>query len=515
MRMAFRLSQVCKFWREVATHTSALWTSAYINYTRLETLPPATFASLVDTVVERNRSNSMALEIRDSLRLRPNEFGRLYMQNCQALSDMILRKVSSLSLIVSATFWEWLANCDQFEGNFSTLDSLSIVVAVQKLQRSFLNWSRLAPSLTRASISVRNPLTLMDMEFPWPSLLNVSYHFYLESGVGRHGGNHSRGVWHMRLALHTRLESMEVTFLVINSLNGRSSLSPINGTFPVTLANLKRFSVTNDLDGNVASLFRELALPALEDFTFEAVTPCQVTIDSSKPPSMDMYLDIGELKDSFSHLTHLILLRVCIADSDFRPIFETTISLVHLHLLNVSRCPTHEEGFEVSNGQRQPYWTPENSEILRLLTPTKYETLVSGSPVQHGEETLLPRLKLLHLHDPCCVQDIQTHAQGYAGLVSSRLVARPSSGLCDRGPPEFHLTVSFPGLFSTSRVSGVRAAMDSKLGKARSLAHFTDKLVHDLEAMPRRVCSRIEGIMDDCDADLECGDVELDFGSGY
>jgi len=56
--------------------------------------------------------------------------------------------------------------------------------------------------------------------------------------------------------------------------------------------------------------------------------------------------------------------------------------------------------------------------------------------------------------------------------------------------------------------------MDSELGKTRSLARFTDKLVHDLEAMPRRVCSRIEGIMDDCEADLEYSDAELDFARG-
>jgi len=53
---------------------------------------------------------------------------------------------------------------------------------------------------------------------------------------------------------------------------------------------------------------------------------------------MDMFrLNIGRLKDTFSQLTRLTLLRVCIADSDILPLLRTLHALVYFHLLNVSQ----------------------------------------------------------------------------------------------------------------------------------------------------------------------------------
>ena len=50
---------------------------------------------------------------------------------------------------------------------------------------------------------------------------------------------------------------------------------------------------------------------------------------------MDMFLNIGRLKHTFSQLTRLTLLRVCIADSDILPLLRALHALVYFHLLNV------------------------------------------------------------------------------------------------------------------------------------------------------------------------------------
>jgi len=45
----------------------------------------------------------------------------------------------------------------------------------------------------------------------------------------------------------------------------------------------------------VANIFDHIT-PALEDLAYEAITPCQLTIDSSDIPDMDIFLTIGRLK---------------------------------------------------------------------------------------------------------------------------------------------------------------------------------------------------------------------------
>jgi len=138
---------------------------------------------------------------------------------------------------------------------------------------------------------------------------------------------------------------------------------------PVTLKILKTFSVVNDFGGEVATIFDCVTLPALEDLAYEAITPCQLTLDSSDTLHMDMFLNIGCLKDTFSQLTRLTLLRFCIADSDILPLLRTLHALVNFHLLNVSRSGEikRPSGSNVDK-PIDPFWTPEDAQLLRLLT---------------------------------------------------------------------------------------------------------------------------------------------------
>jgi len=39
MRTSFRLTQVCKIWRDIATHIPALWSSAYIDCAQIKAWP--------------------------------------------------------------------------------------------------------------------------------------------------------------------------------------------------------------------------------------------------------------------------------------------------------------------------------------------------------------------------------------------------------------------------------------------------------------------------------------------
>ena len=52
---------------------------------------------------------------------------------------------------------------------------------------------------------------------------------------------------------------------------------------------------------------------------------------------MDMFLNIGRLKDTFAQLTRLTLLRVCIADSNILPLLRALHALVYFHLLSASQ----------------------------------------------------------------------------------------------------------------------------------------------------------------------------------
>ena len=87
----------------------------------------------------------------------------------------------------------------------------------------------------------------------------------------------------------------------------------------------------------MATIFDRVTLPALEDLAYEAITPCQLTLNSSDTTHMDMFLNIGRLKDTISQLTRLALLPVCIADSDILPLLRALHALVYFHLLSASQ----------------------------------------------------------------------------------------------------------------------------------------------------------------------------------
>ena len=118
-----------------------------------------------------------------------------------------------------------------------------------------------------------------------------------------------------------------------------------------------------------------------------------------------MFLNIGHLKDTFSQLTRLTLLRVCIADPDILPLLRTLHALVDFHLLNVSRLGEikRPSGSNVDK-PTDPFWTPEDAQLLRLLTVTPHgsdTTLI----YQQSSNVLLPRLKRIHLYYPCFLKD--------------------------------------------------------------------------------------------------------------
>jgi len=66
---------------------------------------------------------------------------------------------------------------------------------------------------------------------------------------------------------------------------------------PVTLTNLTTLSVVNDFNGEAATIFDCVTLPALEDLAYEAITLCQLTLDSSDTLHMDVFLNISRLKE--------------------------------------------------------------------------------------------------------------------------------------------------------------------------------------------------------------------------
>ena len=131
----------------------------------------------------------------------------------------------------------------------------------------------------------------------------------------------------------SNLRSLELKFQQdLRPYNPRLSLTAL-----VTLTNLKTLSVVNDFDGEAATIFDHVTLPAPEDLAYDTIAPRQLTLDSSDTPHMDMFLNIGRLKHTFSQLTRLTLLRVCITDSDILPVLCTLHALVYFHLLSVSQ----------------------------------------------------------------------------------------------------------------------------------------------------------------------------------
>jgi len=65
MRTSFRLIQVCKVWRDIATHTPALWISVCIDCTQIKSWPLKTLESWTNAISERNRFKGLQVEISD------------------------------------------------------------------------------------------------------------------------------------------------------------------------------------------------------------------------------------------------------------------------------------------------------------------------------------------------------------------------------------------------------------------------------------------------------------------
>jgi len=142
-----------------------------------------------------------------------------------------------------------------------------------------------------------------------------------------------------------------------------------------------------------------------------------------------------------------------------------------------------------------PFWTPDDAQLLRLLTVTAHG-LDTTSIFQQFNDVLLPRLKRIHFYYPCFLKDRQVHARGYAAFVRARL-EHYAKGIA---LPDFHLTLSHSDSWAT--ISSVRAAMDLELGRAHSLEHFTLERVRD-NGLSRKG-NRMEDIQADCESNSEC-----------
>ena len=148
----------------------------------------------------------------------------------------------------------------------------------------------------------------MDILLPWENLEHLSYHFHLESSQFTTDlANSSVRVWRRTSDwCKSNLRSSELKFQQdLRPYNSRLSLTALV-VDPVTLTNLTTLSVVNDFGGEAATIFDRVALPALEDLAYEAITPCRLTLDSSDTPHMDMFLNIGRLKGHLlpTHLLH-------------------------------------------------------------------------------------------------------------------------------------------------------------------------------------------------------------------
>jgi len=65
MRNSFRLTRVCKVWRDIATHTPALWITVYIDCAQTKSWPLKTLENWKNTIPERNHVKGLQVEIRD------------------------------------------------------------------------------------------------------------------------------------------------------------------------------------------------------------------------------------------------------------------------------------------------------------------------------------------------------------------------------------------------------------------------------------------------------------------
>jgi len=495
MRTSFHLTQVCKVWRDIATHTLVLWGSAYIDCAQIKAWPLETLENLTNIISERNHFKRLQVEIHDKpdIELEPLNY------DLNSLLNKILRSTSSLFLIIHTdSFCRWLSHWD--DGNFCNLRELSLVLTTRKRNDDIDLPQERFPHLTHVSVSVGYPSIILDILLPWENLEHLPYHFHLESSQFTTDlANSSVRVWGRTSNwCKSNLRSLELKFQQdLRPYSPRPSLTALVVN-PVTLTNLTTLSVVNDFDGEVATIFDHVALPALEDLAYEAIAPCQLTLDSSDTPHMDMFLNIGRLKDTFSQLTRLSLLRVCIADSDILPLLRTLHTLVYFHLFNVSQW-SEIKRTSGSNVDKpiDPSWTPEDAQLLRLLTVTPYG-LDTTSICQQSKDVLLPRLTRIRLYYPCFLKNCQAHAQAYAALVRSHLEHYGKGSTL----PDFHLTLSHSDSWVT--ISSLRTAMDLELGRARLLEHFTLERVRD-NRLSREI-NRMEDIQADCESNSECND---------
>ena len=113
--------------RDIATHTPALWSSAYIDCARIKVWPLKTFENLKNTISERNHFKGLQVEIRDKpdIGLEPLNY------DPNSLFNKILQSTSSLSLVIhSGSFCWWLSHWD--ERKFSDLCELSLILTTRK-----------------------------------------------------------------------------------------------------------------------------------------------------------------------------------------------------------------------------------------------------------------------------------------------------------------------------------------------------------------------------------------------
>ena len=85
MRTSFRLTQVCKVWRDITTHTPAVCSSAYIDCTQIKAWPLKTFENLTNTISERNHFKGLPVEIRDKPKIELDDPNSLFDKILQAL----------------------------------------------------------------------------------------------------------------------------------------------------------------------------------------------------------------------------------------------------------------------------------------------------------------------------------------------------------------------------------------------------------------------------------------------
>ena len=237
--------------------------------------PLKTFENLTKTISERSHFKKLQVEIRDK-------------PDIELLNVPNLLFDKALSLVIHTyNFCWWLSHWD--EANFCDLRELSLIITPGKRNDDIDFPQERLPHLTHVSVSVGYPSIILDILLPWENLEHLSYHFYLESSQFTTDlANSSVRVWGRTSNwCKSNLRSLELKFQQdLRLYNPRLSLTALV-VDPVTLKNLKTLSVVNDFGGEVATIFDRVTLPALEDLAYEAIAPCQLTLNSSNTPHMD------------------------------------------------------------------------------------------------------------------------------------------------------------------------------------------------------------------------------------